>query len=107
MTADRLYTMQPLISLIVLSFSMPVPDQLANKDVLDDDFRDSFVNPPDSILGTNNMLEHSRSHSNTADHQASIPSHHAQPSAAPWTSGDSSSSTNHPNYDSWINTPTL
>ncbi|KAG2037980.1 hypothetical protein BDR03DRAFT_956044 [Suillus americanus] len=69
------------------------------------------------------MLEHSRSHSNTADHQASIPrlvcsfsslqtyntmtSHHAQPSAAPWTSGDSSSSTNHPNYDSWINTPTL
>lgn len=78
-----------------------MPDQLAaNQDVLDDDPHYTFVNPPGSMLGTDDMLENSRSHSNTADHQTSSPNHSTQHSVGPWTSGDSSSNTdhNHPNF---------
>ncbi|KAG1774601.1 hypothetical protein EV702DRAFT_1200181 [Suillus placidus] len=74
----------------------PTQNQLAaNPDVLDDDLHCTFVNPPGSLLGANDMLENSSTHSNTADHRTSSPNHHTQPSVDPWTSGNSSSSTDH------------
>ncbi|KAG1818159.1 uncharacterized protein BJ212DRAFT_1479986 [Suillus subaureus] len=93
--------MQPSPTLIALSFNTPMPDQLAaNQDVLDGDSHCAFINPPGSILSTNDMLENSRLRSNTVDHETLSPNHHTQPSVGPWTSGDSLSSTdhNHPNF---------
>jgi len=53
----RLYTTQPLLVLIVPSFSAPMSDQLAtNQDVLHDVSQCAIVNPTGSILGASNMV---------------------------------------------------
>ncbi|KAG1734511.1 hypothetical protein EDB19DRAFT_1830581 [Suillus lakei] len=62
----------------------PPPDHLAvNQEVLDDDLCCAFVNPPGSFLCANDMTYNT------------VPSHPTQLTVGPWTSGDSSSSTDH------------